>query len=78
MKERVIKGFKGDNLSPEQVTFGTFHSVFFGILKEFLGYSSENIIKEWEKEGGIGIQFSTDLTKNKGFYIIKAQNQLTN
>ncbi|MBE5940187.1 MAG: ATP-dependent helicase [Lachnospiraceae bacterium] len=50
MKERFIKGFKGDNLSPEQVTFGTFHSVFFGILKEFLGYSSENIIKEWEKE----------------------------
>ena len=25
---------------------------------------------EWEKEGGIGIQFSTDLTKDKGFLVI--------
>lgn len=27
-------------------------------------------LMEWEKEGGIGIQFSTDLTKNKGFPVI--------
>lgn len=27
-------------------------------------------LKEWEKEGGIGIQFSTDLNKNKGFPVI--------
>lgn len=30
---------------------------------------SGNLI-EWEKEGGIGIQFSTDLKKNKGFPVI--------
>lgn len=30
---------------------------------------SGNLI-EWEKEGGIGIQFSTDLNKNKGFPVI--------
>ena len=27
-------------------------------------------LKEWESEGGIGIQFSRDLTKDKGFPII--------
>ena len=27
-------------------------------------------LKEWEKEGGIGIQFSMDLTKDKGFPVI--------
>lgn len=27
-------------------------------------------LKEWEAAGGIGIQFSTDLSKNKGFKVI--------
>ena len=27
-------------------------------------------LKEWESAGGIGIQFSTDLNKNKGFKVI--------
>jgi len=27
-------------------------------------------LKEWEEAGGIGIQFSTDLTKDKGFKVI--------
>lgn len=27
-------------------------------------------LMEWENSGGIGIQFSTDLTKNKGFPVI--------
>lgn len=27
-------------------------------------------LKEWKNEGGIGIQFSTDLTKDKGFSVI--------
>ncbi len=27
-------------------------------------------LKDWEKEGGIGIQFSTDLNKDKGFKVI--------
>ena len=27
-------------------------------------------LKEWEQAGGIGIQFSTDLTKDKGFKVL--------
>ncbi len=46
-KESVLP--KEDHEIPDMVTFGTFHSVFFSILKEFYGYSGENIIKEWEK-----------------------------
>ena len=33
-------------------------------------------LKEWEKEGGIGIQFSTDLTKDKGFPVIDKLDKL--
>lgn len=33
-------------------------------------------LKEWEKEGGIGIQFSTDLTKDKGFKVIDKLDKL--
>ncbi len=33
-------------------------------------------LKEWEKEGGIGIQFSTDLSKNKGFTVIDRLDKL--
>lgn len=33
-------------------------------------------LKDWEKEGGIGIQFSTDLDKNKGFKVIDKLEKL--
>lgn len=33
-------------------------------------------LKEWEKEGGIGIQFSTDLTKDKGYPVINKLDKL--
>lgn len=33
-------------------------------------------LKEWEKEGGIGIQFSTNLNKNKGFPVIDQLDKL--
>ena len=33
-------------------------------------------LKEWEKEGGIGIQFSTDLDKDKGFKVIDKLDKL--
>ena len=33
-------------------------------------------LREWEKEGGIGIQFSTDLTKDKGFKVIDKLERL--
>lgn len=46
MEERFVKLMKGSKCS---VTFGTFHSVFFYILKMAYGYRSENILKEEEK-----------------------------
>jgi hypothetical protein len=33
-------------------------------------------LKDWEKEGGIGIQFSTDLNKDKGFKVIDKLDKL--
>lgn len=33
-------------------------------------------LEEWEKEGGIGIQFSIDLNKNKGFKVIDKLDKL--
>lgn len=33
-------------------------------------------LKEWVKEGGIGIQFSSDLTKDKGFPVINRLDKL--
>lgn len=36
---------------------------------------SGNLI-EWEKEGGIGIQFATDLSKDKGFTVIDKLDKL--
>lgn len=33
----------------EQVSFGTFHSVFFSIIKSYYGYSSSNIISNSQK-----------------------------
>jgi len=33
-------------------------------------------LREWEKEGGIGIQFSTDLTKDKGFPVIDSLDKI--
>ena len=33
-------------------------------------------LKEWEKAGGIGIQFSTNLDKDKGFTVIDKLDKL--
>lgn len=33
-------------------------------------------LKDWEKAGGIGIQFSTDLNKDKGFKVIDKLDKL--
>lgn len=33
-------------------------------------------LKEWETEGGIGIQFSIDLTKDKGFPVINKLDKI--
>jgi DNA helicase-2/ATP-dependent DNA helicase PcrA len=46
MKERFCR-LMGDSYCP--VTFGTFHAVFFSILKHAYHYSAENIIREEQK-----------------------------
>ena len=46
MEERFLKIMKGSKC---QCTFGTFHSIFFYILKMAYGYRSNNILLEEEK-----------------------------
>lgn len=48
MKERFLQ-FTGE--SSTQVTFGTFHGVFYGILKHAYGLTAANILSEEEKYG---------------------------
>ncbi len=47
MKERFAKRMGGNY----PVTFGTFHAVFFGILKHAYGLKGENIIREEQRFG---------------------------
>lgn len=46
MKERFLK-FTGQEYTP--ITFGTFHGVFYGILKQAYGFTASNILLEEEK-----------------------------
>ena len=46
MKERFIKLMGGRNVP---VTFGTFHAVYFTILKHAYGYTASNIVKEEQR-----------------------------
>lgn len=46
MKERFTKRMEQKHYP---VTFGTFHAVFFGILKHAYGFKADNIIRENEK-----------------------------
>ena len=48
MKERFLK-FTGQ--SSTRVTFGTFHGVFYGILKQAYNLTSANILSEEVKNG---------------------------
>lgn len=48
MKERFL-AFTGQKTT--QVTFGTFHGVFYGILKQAYGLTAANILSEEEKYG---------------------------
>lgn len=48
MKERFLS-FTGQQYTP--VTFGTFHGVFYGILKNAYGFTAANILSEEEKSG---------------------------
>lgn len=46
MKERFLN-FTGQEYTP--ITFGTFHGVFYGILKQAYGFTAANILSEEEK-----------------------------
>lgn len=50
MKERFFRLMDGKNYP---VTFGTFHAVFFAILKHAYHYSADNIIREEQRIGCI-------------------------
>lgn len=58
MKERFLK-FTGQDRT--RVTFGTFHGVFYGILKQAYGLGSANILSEEEK-----YEILRELTMNYG------------
>ena len=47
MKERYLKRM---NRPSTQVTFGTFHGVFYGILRNAYRLSGENILSEEQKQ----------------------------
>ena len=46
MKDRFLS-FTGQEYTP--ITFGTFHGVFYGILKQAYGFTASNILSEEEK-----------------------------
>ena len=58
MKERFLK-FVGQNRS--EVTFGTFHGIFYGILKAAYHLSAANILSEEEASTGGLEKLPTDL-----------------
>ena len=50
MKERFVKVLADEKIRLDQLpTFGTFHSVFFGILKDSFGYNADSLITEDEE-----------------------------
>ena len=50
MKSRFLKLIKGNRISLNEIpTFGTFHSIFFEILKNDFGYNSQSLLSENEE-----------------------------
>ena len=67
MKERFLK-FTGQGST--QVTFGTFHGVFYGILKQAYNLTSANILSEEEKNGilrELALNFGGELASEGDF-----------
>lgn len=51
MKERFIKLLKNDKIHIDDMpTFGTFHSIFYSILKDNFGYNNNSLITEQEEK----------------------------
>ncbi len=69
MKERFLK-FTGQ--SSTRVTFGTFHGVFYGILKQAYNLTSANILSEEEKNGilrELALNFGGELASEGDFTV---------
>ena len=67
MKERFLK-FTGQGST--RVTFGTFHGVFYGILKQAYNLTSANILSEEEKNGilrELALNFGGELASEGDF-----------
>lgn len=67
MKERFLKFTDQERT---QVTFGTFHGVFYGILKQAYGLDSGNILSEEEKYGilrELALQYCGELAEEGDF-----------
>ena len=68
MKERFLKFTLQERTA---VTFGTFHGVFYGILKQAYGFTAENILSEEEKNGILKeliLEFGEDLAEEGDFH----------
>lgn len=50
MKLRFKNIVSENNIYSNKVTFGTFHSIFFRIIRSSLGYKLENVLKEDERK----------------------------
>ncbi|MBU5480860.1 ATP-dependent helicase [Blautia sp. MSJ-19] len=67
MKERFLS-FTEQSYTP--VTFGTFHGVFYGILKQAYGFTAANILSEEEKTGilqELALNFGGELAEEGDF-----------
>ena len=67
MKERFLS-FTGQQYT--SVTFGTFHGVFYGILKQAYGFTAANILSDEEKFGilrELTLNYGGDLAEEGDF-----------
>ena len=66
-----FSGLEGYRKEYNQVTFGTFHSVFFKILKQYKNYKIENLITDNEKNSTI-----KSIVKNLGYDFFEDEQSL--
>lgn len=76
MKERFLHTIKQEHT---EVTFGTFHGVFFGILRQAYGIGSQNILSEAEKADILhGLILNTDLEiEDEGDFISSLNREIS-
>jgi len=76
MKERFLRVIKQEHT---EVTFGTFHGVFFSILRQAYGIGRQNILSEEEKAQIIhGLLLNTDLEiEDEGDFISSLNREIS-